>query len=121
MGLNIILLGLQLKPELDDQLHSRMIHTNESYRSSPNSGFSCRIISFDKFYLQKHEILFKSGFSDVYFPCKTDDFSQNRVSDDNLNIFCVQSDCTGVKICDNTFSHGFKRDCVVIEDVRAPK
>ena len=73
------------------------------------------------FYLQKHEILFKSGFSDVDFPCKTDDFSQNRVSDDNLNIFCVQSDCTGVKMCDNTFSHGFKRDCVVIEDVRAPK
>ena len=121
MGLNIILQGVTLKPELAGQLHSRMIHTNESYRSSPNSGFSCRIISLDKFYLHKHEILLKSGFSDVDFPCKTDDFSQNRVSDDNLNIFCVQSDCTGVKMCDNTFSHGFKRDCVVIEDVRAPK
>ena len=55
------------------------------------------------------------------FLCKTDDFSQNRVIDDNLVIFDVQSDCTGVKMCDNTFSGGFKLYCVTIEGVRDKK
>ena len=100
---------------------NHMIHTNELYRSPPNSGFWCRITPTDKFYLYRREILIKSGFSDGDFLSKTDNFPQNRVTDDNLIIFCVQSDCTGVKMCDNTFSHGFRRDCVVIEDVRAPK
>ena len=46
---------------------------------------------------------------------------QNRVIDDNLVIFDVQSDCTGVKMCDNTFSRGFKLCCVVIGGVRVKK
>ena len=50
-----------------------------------------------------------------------DDFPQNRVIDDNLMIFDVQSDCTGVKMCDNTFSGGFKLCCVVIGGVRVKK
>ena len=43
------------------------------------------------------------------------------VIDDNLMIFGVQSDCTGVKMCDNTFSRGFKRYCMVIGGVRDKK
>ena len=46
---------------------------------------------------------------------------QNRVIDDNLIISDVQSDCTRVKMCDNTFSLGFKRYCMVIEGVRVKK
>ena len=113
-----LILGVELKPELAGQLQNHMIDTNESYRSSPNSGFPRRITSTDMFYLYKREILIKSGFSDDGFLCKTDNFPQNRVSDDNLIIFCVQSDCTGVKMWDNTFSHGSKRYCVVIEGAR---
>ena len=41
--------------------------------------------------------------------------------DDNLIISDVQSDCTRVKMCDNTFSRGFKRYCMVTEGVRGKK
>ncbi len=121
IDLNIILLGLELKPILTGQLHNRMIHTDESYRSSPNSGFSCKITPVGIFYVQKHDILSRSGVSDVNLVCKTDNFPQNRVIDDNLIISDVQSDCTRVKICDNMFSRGFKRYCVVTGGVRGKK
>ena len=98
-----------------------MIPTDESNRSSPNSGFSCKITPTDIFCVQRHDILVRSGFSDVNLVCKTDDFPQNRVIDDNLIISDVQSDCTRVKMCDNTFSRGFKRYCVVIGGVRGKK
>ena len=115
------LLGVELKPELAGHRQKDMTHTNESHRSPPNSGFSCRITPVDKFYSYRREILIQNGFSDGGFLCKTDNSPQNRVSGDNLIIFCVQSDCTGVKMCDNTFSHGSKRYCVVIEGVRVAK
>ena len=114
-------LGLELKTVLAGQLHNRMIHTDESYRSSPNSGFSCKITPVGIFYVQKHDILIRSGVSDVNFVRKTDNVPQNRVIDDNLIISDVQSDCTRVKMCDNTFSRGFKRYCVVIGGVRGKK
>ena len=98
-----------------------MIHTDESYRSSPNSGFSCKITPVGIFYVQKHDILTRSGVSDVNLVCKTDNFPQNRVIDDNLIISDVQSDCTRVKMCDNTFSRGFKRYRMVIGGVRGKK
>ena len=98
-----------------------MIHTDESYRSSPNSGFSCKITPVDIFYVQKHDILSRSGVSDVNLVCKTDNFPQNRVIDDNLIVSDVQSDCTRVKMCDNTFSRGFKRYCMVTEGARVKK
>ena len=98
-----------------------MIHTDESYRSSPNSGFSCKITPVGIFYVQKHDILIRSVVPDVNLVCKTDNFPPNRVIDDNLIIFDVQSDCTGVKMCDNTFSRGFKRYCMVTEGVRGKK
>ena len=66
-------------------------------------------------------MLITSGVSGVNFLCKTDDFPPNRVFDDNLMMFDVQSDCTGVKMCDNTFSDGFKRYCGAIEGVRVKK
>ena len=75
----------------------------------------------DTFYVQKHDILIRSVVSDVNLVCKTDDFPQNRVIDDNLIISDVQSDCTRVKMCDNTFSRGVKRYCMVIEGVRGEK
>ena len=98
-----------------------MIHTDESYRSSPNSGFSCKITPVGIFYVQKHDILIRSVVSDVNLVCKTDNFPPNRVIDDNLIIYGVQSDCTRVKMCDNTFSRGFKRYCMVTEGVRVKK
>ena len=98
-----------------------MIHTDESYRSSPNSGFSCKITPVGIFYVQKHDIFSRSGVSDVNLVCKTDNFPQNRVIDDNLIISDVQSDCTRVKMCDNTFSRGFKRYCMVTGGVRGKK
>ena len=98
-----------------------MIHTDESYRSSPNSGFSCKITPVGIFYVQKHDILIRSGVSDVNLVCKTGNFPQNRVIDDNLIISDVQSDCTRVKMCDNTFSRGFKRYCMVTGCVRGKK
>ena len=98
-----------------------MIHTDESYRSSPNSGFSCKITPVGIFYVQKHDILIRSVVSDVNLVCKTDNFPPNRVIDDNLIIYGVQSDCTRVKMCDNTFSRGFKRYCMVIGGVRDKK
>ena len=107
--------------ELADQLHNRRIHTDESYRSSPHSGFSCKITPTDIFCVQRHDILVRSGFSDVNLVRKTDNFPQNRVIDDNLIISGVQSDCTRVKMCDNTFSRGLKRYCMVIEGVRGKK
>ena len=67
--------------------------------------------------MQKHDIVIGSGVSDVNLVCKTDDFPQNRVIDDNLIIYDVQSDCTRVKMCDSTFSRGFKRYCMVTEGV----
>ena len=91
-----------------------MTYTNESYQSTPNSDFLRIITPADIFYLQQHEILITSGVSDVNYLCKTDDFPPNRVFDDNLMMFDVQSDCTGVKMCDNTFSGGFKPYCVTI-------
>ena len=103
IDLNIILLGLELETGLAGQSHNRMIHTDESYRSSPNSGFSCKITPVGIFYVQKHDILIRSGVSDVNLVCKTDNFPQNRVIGDNLIISDVQSDCTRVKMCDNTF------------------
>ena len=63
------------------------------------------------FCVQRHDILVRSGFSDVNLVCKTDNFPQNRVIDvidDNLIISDVQSDCTRVKMCGNTFSRGLK-------------
>ena len=107
--------------ELVGQLHNRRIHTDESYRSSPHSGFSCKITPTDMFCVQRHDILVRSGFSDVNLVCKTDNFPQNRVVDDNLIISDVQSDCTRVKMCDNTFSRGFERYCMVTEGVRVKK
>ena len=98
-----------------------MTYTNESYQSTPNSDFLRIITPADIFYLQQHEILITSGVSDVNYLCKTDDFPPNRVFDDNLMMFDVQSDCTGVKMCDNTFSGGFKLYCVAIEGVRDKK
>ena len=94
---------------------------DESYRSPPNSGFSCKITPVDIFYVQKHDIVIRSGVSDVNLVCKTDNFSQNRVIDDNLIIHDVRSDCTRVKMCDNTFSRGFKRYCMVTEGARVKK
>ena len=97
--------------ELVGQLHNRRIHTDESYRSSPHSGFSCKITPTDIFCVQRHDILVRSGFSDVNLVCKTDNFPQNRVIDvidDNLTISDVQSDCTRVKMCGNTFSRRLK-------------
>ena len=107
--------------ELVGQLHNRRIHTDESYRSSSHSGFSCKITPVGIFYVQKHDILIRSGVSDANLICKTDNFPQNRVIDDNLIISGVQSDCTRVKMCDNTFSRGFKRYCMVIGGVRGKK
>ena len=104
--------------ELVGQLHNRRIHTDESYRSSSHSGFSCKITPTDIFCVQRHDILVRSGFSDANLVCKTDDFPQNRIIDDNLIISDVQSDCTRVKMCDNTFSRGFKRYCMVTEGSR---
>ena len=98
-----------------------MTYTNESYRSTPNSDFLRIITPVDIFDLQQQEILIASGVSDVNFICKTDDFIPNRVFDDNLMMFDVQSDCTGVKMCDNTFSGGFKVYYVAIEGVRDKK
>ena len=66
-------------------------------------------------------MLVRSGFLGVHLVCKTDNFPQNRAIDDNLIISDVQSDCTGVKMCDNTFSRGLKRYCMVIEGVRDKK
>ena len=107
--------------ELADQLRNRRIHTDESYRSSPHSGFSCKITPTDIFCVQRHDILVRSGFSDVNLVRKTDNVPQNRVIDDNLIISDVQSDCTRVKMCDNTFSRGFKRYRMVIGGVRGKK
>ena len=98
-----------------------MTYTNESYRSTPNSDFLRIITPADIFDLQQQEILIASGVSDVNLVCKTDNFPQNRVIDDNLIIYDVQSDCTRVKMCDNTFSRGFKRYCMVTEGVRVKK
>ena len=98
-----------------------MTYTNESYRSTPNSDFLRIITPVDIFDLQQQEILIASGVSDVNFICKTDDFIPNRVIDDNLIISDVQSDCTRVKMCDNTFSRGFKRYCMVIGGARVKK
>ena len=61
----------------------------------------------------RNTILSRSGVSDVNLVCTTDNFPQNRVIDDNLIISDVQSDCTRVKMCDNAFSRGFKRYCMV--------
>ena len=58
---NHTVLGLELKTGLAGQSHNRMIHTDESYRSSPNSGFSCKITPVGIFYVQKHDILIRSG------------------------------------------------------------
>jgi len=69
-----LLQGVELKPGLAGQLQNHMIHTNELYRSPPNSGFWCRITPTDKFYLYRREISIKSGFSDGDFPSKTDNF-----------------------------------------------
>ena len=71
IDLNILVLGLELKTGLAGQSHNRMIHTDESYRSSPNSGFSCKITPVGIFYVQKHDILIRSGVSDVNLVCKT--------------------------------------------------
>ena len=98
-----------------------MIHTDESYRSSPNSGFSCKITRVGIFHVQKHDIVIGSGVSDVNLVRKTGNVPRNRVIDDNLIISDVQSDCTRVKMCDNTFSRGFKRHCMVTGGVRVKK
>ena len=71
IDLNIILLGVQLKHELAGQLHNRRIHTDESYRSTPNSGFECKITPDDIFYVQKHDIVIRTGVSDVNLVSKT--------------------------------------------------
>ena len=71
--------------------------------------------------MQKHDIVIRSGVSNVNLVCKTDNFPQNREIDDNLIMYDVQSDCTRVKMCDNTFSRGFKRYCVVTGGARDKK
>ena len=122
IDLNIILQWVGLKLRLVGQLHNRRIHTDESYRSSPRSGFSCKITPTDIFWVQRLDsILVRSGFLGVNLVCKTDNFPQNRVIDDNLIISDVQSDCTGVKMCENTFSRGFKQYCMVTEGSRVKK
>ena len=121
IDLNIILQWVGLKLRLVGQLHNRRIHTDESYRSSPRSGFSCKITPTDIFWVQRLDILVRSGFLGVNLVCKTDNFPPNRVIDDNRIIYGVQSDCIRVKMCDNTFSRGFKRYCMVIGGARDKK
>ena len=122
IDLNIVLQRVELKRELDNQIQYHKTCTNESYRSIPNLDFSPSINYTSWHILSRttRNIEQKWGLG-CQFLCKTDDFPQNRVIDDNLMIFDVQSDCTGVKMCDNTFSRGFKRYCMVTEGARVKK
>ena len=67
IDLNIVLQRVELKRELDSQIQYHKTCTNESYRSIPNLDFSRSITPAGIFYLEQHEILNKSGVSDVNF------------------------------------------------------
>ena len=67
IDLNIVLQRVELKRELDSQIQYHKTCTNESYRPIPNLDFSRSITPSGIFYLEQHEILSKSGVSDVNF------------------------------------------------------
>ena len=117
-------LGLQLKTKPIDYLQNSMTHTNDSYRSPPNSGFSCRNTQFNMFHSYKRVILIKTGILDEGLSQLTSNLisiSRKILILDNLFVFCVQGDHTGVKMRGDMFSHGSKRYRVVIGGLRWPK
>ena len=71
MSVNVSVQRVRLNSLLAGQLHNRRMHMDESYRSPPNSGFSCKITPVDIFYVQKHDIVIRSGVSDVNLVCIT--------------------------------------------------